>query len=165
MPPGQFCSKHPISNRWCSMKPLVITLLASILLCGCAHRSEPPARVAVTATPIFPPQAQTVDWGHSGRAGAAERQPGWVHVLAENPLNHDLGQRDYRLTHETMRTGNSVPEKTTVNRGYSHYEMQRWERYCNRGKGMDRRDREFVSQENFQVPAAMRDHCQPPSRP
>ena len=137
------------------MKPLLSALLASALLSGCTHRSAMDTQVAVTEPPILPPRVQTLDWGHSGRAGAAERQPGWVHVLGENSLNHDLGQRDHLPAHETMRTGNSVPEKTTVNRGYSHYEMQRWERYCNRGKGMDRRDREFVRQEGYRVPQSL----------
>ena len=144
------------------MKYLSIALLVYAHLSGCAHHSDTDTRAAVTEPLllVLPSQAQTVDWGHLGRAGAAERQPGWVHVLAEKSLNHDLGQRDHPP--ELERHGSS--ERTTL-RGYSHYELKRWERYCNQGKGMDRRDQEFVRQENYQIPAIMQNYCHPPSSP
>ena len=197
------------------MKPLLIMLLASNLLCGCAHRSEPVAtQVAVTA--ILPHQAQTVDWGHSGRAGAAQRQLDWVHVLAKKPLNHDMDQRDHlpSLVHSepvselvtepipelvtepiSELVTEPIPELVTEpiselvtepiselvtepiselvtepiselvtepQQAYSHYELERWQRYCNQGKDMDRRDREFVRQEGYRVPEPMARDCQLP---
>ncbi len=144
------------------MKPLLSVLLASALLSGCAHRSDIDPRMAVTEPPILPPRAQTLDWGHLGPAGAAQRQPGWVHVLAEKPLNHDLGQRDHPPP--LVQPEPVSAQDRTSQRAYSHYELERWHRYCNQGKGMDRRDREFVRQEEYRVPEPLARDCQPPRR-
>ena len=144
------------------MKPLLSALLASALLSGCAHRSAMDTRVAVTEPPILPPRAQTLDWGHLGPAGAALRQPGWVHVLAENPLNHDRDQRDHPPS-PVRSEPVSAPDRVSQ-RAYSHYELQRWQRYCNQGKGMDRRDRDFVRKEGYEVPESLARDCQPPRR-
>ncbi len=141
---------------------LLWVLTAAAVVSGCIYRPDIDTRVAVTERPILPPRAQTLDWGHLGRGGAVGRQPGWVHVLAEKPLNHDLEQRDYPPS-PVRSEPVSVPDRASQ-RAYSHYELERWHRYCNSGKGMDRRDREFVRKENYRVPESLAPDCQPPRR-
>jgi len=62
----------------------VVTVLGGLALTGCATTtvttpSEPPARVAHDPSPHV--GNPVVSWGHDGRAGAAERQPGYVHMI------------------------------------------------------------------------------------
>lgn len=53
---------------------------------------------------------------------------------------------------------------TKAGRGYSVYELSRWERYCNEGKGMDKADWDFVTAEGTEnTPLDVLPNCNPPA--
>lgn len=47
---------------------------------------------------------------------------------------------------------------------YSYYNLSRWQRFCNKGKGMDRLDWKFVKNPNNLFPAELLEKCNAPSR-
>ena len=118
----------------------------------------------------------TLDWDNYGRGGAAVRQPAYVHTLAgENnigPVTELNGSFDSNAVKvfpasaidQSLKAGLKIAESNDKgNISYSIYEMSRWERYCNHGKGMDKRDWAFVREQGLNnVPSHMRAKCNPP---
>lgn len=114
----------------------------------------------------------SLDWGNNQRGGAAMRQPAYVHTLGGSiktyrpddypapvqvnvPPKHLLGNKPI-----TYSNGLS---SHTGEQGLSMYELSRWERYCNEGKGMDKRDWAFVHKEGLDnVPSMLISDCKPP---
>lgn len=45
---------------------------------------------------------------------------------------------------------------------YSVYNLSRWERFCNYGLGMDKRDWDFVKKHQKEFPQELRENCAPP---
>lgn len=106
-----------------------------------------------------------VNWGNTGRGGAALREPAYIHTLGgiksnellprNRPLIPDLTASDLTVYYSL--------DNVTPNKGYSHYELSRWERYCNHGKGMDKKDWEFIHAEGMHnLPDHLRVRCYPP---
>jgi len=89
-----------------------------------------------------------VTWGNQGRAGAVEKQPGYINVLGGTPVY------------------NNVPAKTsrkTVSKGtktLSSYDRA-WSRYCNYGKNLTAEDWKIIAQSDS-IPAKYLKNCHPP---
>lgn len=78
----------------------------------------------------------TLVWGNMGRGGAAYRMPANVHALGKKTHRGFTPTVAYRLDQPTVQTfAVQAPTAANAGQGYSHYEMSRWERYCNNGKG------------------------------
>lgn len=109
----------------------------------------------------------TLNWGNTGRGGAALRQPAYVHTLAAPREKTDFAPKlSYTLGAGPVQTF-PVGDTGTTNsgQGYSHYELSRWERFCNNGKGMDKRDWAFVRSEGIHnVPQSLLGRCNPPAK-
>ncbi|QHS38446.1 hypothetical protein GWQ43_19965 (plasmid) [Alcaligenes faecalis] len=114
----------------------------------------------------------TMAWGNTGRGGAALRQPAYIHVLANS---HSVTMASTETTTDAPPLGTLVNpadmiaaslDKLTgsqTRRGYSLYELARWERYCEGGKQMDKADWAFVKKEGVEnVPESLIPHCTPP---
>lgn len=126
----------------------------------------------------------TLDWDNYGRGGAVMRQPAYVHTLSgENntgpvtELNTSFKQNAKHaggitafpvLVDDTLKMGLKIAGGAQQQRetlSYSIYEMSRWERYCNSGKGMDKRDWAFVREQGLNnVPTHMQANCKPPAK-
>lgn len=158
----------------------LIAILGVTILAGCA-----------SGTPEQNTQSQTVlaendklarvsmelsmSWGNMGRGGAALRQPGYIHVLGDgnigvtmNTVQYDSASSD--KTPAVFKQNGGVDEAIntfkSMNKGksYSLYELSRWERYCNGGKGMDKHDWRFVVAEGTtNIPKDVITGCIPPT--
>lgn len=95
----------------------------------------------------------TLTWDNIGRAGAAMHQPGYVHVLSSDGLvsfqSNDAAVKRGGSGRDNMYALNQLRQGSNKSRGYSMYELSRWERYCDSGKGMDERDWRFVKGEGY----------------
>ena len=121
-------------------------------------------------------RALSIDWGNDQRGGAAMRQPAYIHTLnggvrqeaparfAINPQNVVVNVPPKHLrTDTTLGLSNSV-KLSGSQEALSMYELSRWERYCNNGKGMDQRDWEFVQKAGLEnVPSILSFGCKPPA--
>lgn len=111
----------------------------------------------------------TLAWDNDGRGGAVVRQPAYIHVLNE-PFNLSAQQEPAVPTtgldiHAAEKALETLAQLTPqpANRGYSLYEIKRWERFCDGGEGMDERDWKFILSEGglSGVPGGM--DCNPPT--
>lgn len=118
------------------------------------------------------------DWGNTGLSGAAYNQPAYIHTLggdfngqpsvsvatgrnqsAENKGN-TLKQSD--MAGVVSRVQN-IDKFNMPSRGYSVYELSRWERFCDSGKGMDEADWLFVQKEGpTNLPTEIYPNCKQP---
>lgn len=117
----------------------------------------------------------SIDWGNDERGGAVLRQPAFIHTLAgsihnERPAKYqDTVKVNTPPKHllSTSRLTTSSANSAGVNskpQGLSVYELSRWERYCNSGKGMDQKDWNFVMKEGLDnVPSILAFDCSPPT--
>lgn len=160
---------------------------AAILLGGCASLdTSPPDADVVVGDPaedvVGDPAEEklqrvnrelSVDWDNMGRGGAALRQPAYIHVLGE-PRFHAASTSIQSGTPDkagsAMGSGEELREALSTVRdlqkgkGYSLYELSRWERFCNHGKGMDERDWRFVEAEGVEsLPPTLHGSCNPPT--
>ena len=160
-------------------KRLLFLSVALASLAGCSSMAEklnsfkkkPEPEIIVEVTPPVRVESKlertdrrlAVSWGNIGRAGAAELQPGYINVLTREGnitfdpsggVNHSGGVNP---SGEVADSG-VIPKGTgskpwnaasNTGKGYSMYQLSRWERYCNSGKGMDERDWRFVKSEGY----------------
>lgn len=111
----------------------------------------------------------SLSWGNRGRAGAAMLQPAYIHVLGES-----LNDR-YELDSEQFSSGatptptptnstDNTSDRNWISAGASMYELQRWERYCDQGRGMDEPDWRFVTEQGGRnnIPDILVVDCKPP---
>lgn len=137
----------------------------------------------------------TLSWDNMGRGGAAVRQPAYIHVLGEGNLYESGSKASIPKTgtvspyipsdladvvNEIDSTQNEKPvisvavkdsESSTDSgepkgkEGYSLYELSRWERFCDGGKGMDEADWRFVTRNGGEanVPDILQDSCSAPA--
>lgn len=106
-----------------------------------------------------------VNWGNTGRGGAALREPAYIHTLGGIKSNERL-PRNRPPAQELVLidlTASYTLNNLQAGKGYSHYELSRWERYCNYGIGMDKRDWEFIAKEGLHnMPDQLRVRCNHP---
>lgn len=125
------------------------------------------------------------DWANNGRGGAALRQPAYIFVLGDGNVNavrgadiskgdsEDLSAAISALAAQRYGSPGGAGEKGELSfkdsslkpssKGYSYYEMQRWSRFCDFGKGMDEDDWMFIAGEGAVVPNSLATICQPPN--
>lgn len=110
----------------------------------------------------------SLSWGNTGQGGAALRMPAYIHTLdARKKQPEFIPSVTYNLNSPTTAQTFPVAAPSTANtgQGYSHYEMSRWERYCNHGLGMDQKDWAFVKKEGLNnVPTGLVGRCNPPKK-
>ncbi|EOV0985941.1 hypothetical protein ACW6AV_003426 [Edwardsiella piscicida] len=149
------------------MKRLIVAL-GALILTGCA--SEQQKDMGPNPADLTKPNRVTRElsqsWDNIGRGGAALRQPAYVHVLGNgnvgSTMNNAQVQTGGMLRKNTGNNGlfNSMSE----GKGYSLYELSRWERYCDNGKGMDEHDWRFIkAQGETNIPRNALTGCIPPS--
>lgn len=111
-------------------------------------------------------RALSLAWINHGRGGAALRQPAYVHSLGAD-YNRETHNGAALAPQAGLRDGPPAAVSAGVGRGrgYSLYEMSRWSRYCDQGRGMDEPDWQFVSGEGApdHLPTYLRPRCAPPS--
>lgn len=137
----------------------------------------------------------TLSWDNMGRGGAAVRQPAYIHVLGEGNLYDTGREASIPKTDATdpltpskiagavNAIDSAKKQKPVVNvavknstssgdfgtpkskEGYSLYELSRWERFCDGGKGMDEADWRFVTSHGGEtnVPNILQDSCTAPA--
>jgi len=109
----------------------------------------------------------TLSWGNRGRAGAAMLQPAYIHVLGES-LNDRYEMDGDRFTTATNPVppsgGTDSGDRDWISVGASMYELQRWERFCDSGRGMDEPDWRFVTEAGApnNIPDILVVGCKPP---
>lgn len=104
-----------------------------------------------------------VNWGNTGRGGAALREAAYVHTLGGIESNERLPRNRPSSLFDVTILDLTQRYNVTPGKGYSHYELSRWERYCNYGKGMDQRDWEFINKEGLNnIPDNLRKQCNHP---
>lgn len=118
----------------------------------------------------------SIDWGNDQRGGAAMRQPAYIHTLSggvrqEAPSGYEISPQNVTVNVPPKHLLGNAPlslSATSVKlngsqEALSMYELSRWERYCNNGKGMDQRDWEFVRKAGLEnVPSILSFDCKPP---
>ena len=88
-------------------------------------------------------------------------------VLSHDDLNKEMDlskvDSDELLTEANKQLLKDLNFKTASTKDYSYYELGRWERFCNAGKNMDRRDWTFVKKNKERFPIELLDRCSFPS--
>lgn len=140
------------------MKVLCIATLA-IGISGCAQTAKPEKPTySVTRSIGTHDHARdlTTQWSNTERTSASIEQGTYKHVMAT------------RMTADFDGNVNEVEEikpkplKVTTGNSVSVYEMSRWERYCRKGEGSDRKDWIFYESSKYAVPAELADTCEDP---
>lgn len=153
--------KSSLSNDGIAMmmKKIAAVTLITTALAGCASVEK----TASSNHAVNPSSLDSYELSHHNihildqtlhhrgkiRGGAAYLESGYVHTLGKR-LN------EMPAVNETDAFVKNVADldhlqhaiRSTKPRGYSHYELSRWERYCNEGKGMDERDWLFIKKED-----------------
>ncbi|KZL22699.1 hypothetical protein PsAD37_03347 [Pseudovibrio sp. Ad37] len=163
-------------------KPLAVAFLALLGGCDTLQNSQLPFWVSQNEQPVA--QAATVEKPHrqnwlSNRSkavppkvsrrdrslgGAAYRQEGFVHVL-DNRSSHKSGIPIVYPPTVSLSASTAVQMGRANSEVYgrSIYEQERWDRYCNRGHGMDLNDVKFIQRTGVQnVPGSLRATCELP---
>ncbi len=138
----------------------LIAILGVAILAGCAsnapeQKPQPQTAPAENDKPARVSRELSMAWDNMGRGGAALRQPGYIHVLGDGNVSATMnkvkddsagsdktpaGIKQHGDVNEAINTFKSMNK----GKGYSLYELSRWERYCDGGKGMDEHDWRFV---------------------
>lgn len=135
-------------------------------------KEEPVVVVEATSKPVTDkPQRTnrelTLAWDNIGRAGAAVHQPDYVHVLGEGNGRYEDKNTEFGINHGASSSNKGAAGGATYTprkgQGYSFYELQRWSRYCDNGKGMDERDWRFVASEQYNAPLDAIPNCKKPA--
>ncbi|ATW30866.1 hypothetical protein BJP41_10360 (plasmid) [Candidatus Williamhamiltonella defendens] len=157
----------------------LIAILGVAILAGCAsntHEQKQQSQVvpAESDKPARVNRELSLAWDNMSRGGAALRQPGYIHVLGDGNVGATMNKAKDRSGAEKKTVG--IKEQGDVNeaiktfksirkgKGYSLYELSRWERYCDSGKGMDEHDWRFVEDEGeTSIPKDVVTGCIPPT--
>lgn len=169
------------------MNRLSYVLIAAALSAGCATSPEPSAEPEIeSTTPVELKQDRvtrelTLSWDNMGRGGAALRQPAYVHVLGQGNLGEkgnsarlpqakaipaDPSTLLDAVNSIAVQSTRTYADSTAYDRGgFSLYEMSRWERYCDGGRGMDEADWQFVTNHGAAggIPSILQSSCNMPA--
>lgn len=169
----------------------ILMTLGSGILSGCAMfqpKLPEPLPVVVDDKPQRTHRHLTVSWDNIGQGGAAMLQPAFVHVLG----NEDSSPQSFTPSKTSVLASKPSPQiapaligpnldemralldkakrvpavaaiKTTNKTSYAVYEMSRWERFCDGGKGMTEQDWKFVVKANEKVPSGAFANCTRPA--
>ncbi|EDH0308997.1 hypothetical protein CA088_23865, partial [Salmonella enterica subsp. enterica serovar Newport] len=138
-------------------------------------KPQPQTAPAENDKPARVSRELSMAWDNMGRGGAALRQPGYIHVLGDGNVSATMnkvkddsagsdktpaGIKQHGDVNEAINTFKSMNK----GKGYSLYELSRWERYCDGGKGMDEHDWRFVEAEGTtNIPKDVVTGCIPPT--
>lgn len=151
----------------------LIALIGSSLLVGCSTFSADKEAETTTSdqteqTVISQNKYDRVNrqldvtWNDLGRGGAAVRQPAYIHTL--NGQSHTQTSTGTKPAETDFAKTLGAYHTIEAGKAYSHYELSRWERFCQNGKGMDERDWKFVDKEGTNaVPRSLLNACTPPT--
>nr|BET98791.1 hypothetical protein TCT1_37120 [Xenorhabdus sp. TCT-1] len=158
----------------------LIAILGVAILAGCAsnapeQKPQPQTAPAENDKPARVSRELSMAWDNMGLGGAALRQPGYIHVLGDGNVSATMnkvkddsagsdktpaGIKQHGDVNEAINTFKSMNK----GKGYSLYELSRWERYCDGGKGMDEHDWRFVEAEGTtNIPKDVVTGCIPPT--
>lgn len=157
----------------------LIAVLGAAILVGCSSSAaeiKPLPHVVIIETDKAARvnRELSLAWDNIGRGGAALRQPGYIHVLGDGNVSTTMNT----IKESSIDTDNSpigskqddVKEAIATfksmnkGKGYSVYELSRWERYCDSGKGMDEHDWRFIETEGAEnIPVDALTTCTPPA--
>ena len=158
----------------------LIAILGVAILAGCASNApeqKPQSQVspAENDKPARVNRELSIAWDNMGRGGAALRQPGYIHVLGDGNVSATINKvkddsADAVKTPVGIKQEGDVGEAINTfksmnkGKGYSLYELSRWERYCDSGKGMDEHDWRFIEGEGAtNIPQDVVTGCIPPA--
>ena len=158
-----------------TLKLIGLSALGTCVLIGCSSKTEEasvrPAPQVATAYRVAINRDLVVLKRDEGRGGAAMRQPGWEHYLANDTdnINYNLANKAAGgfpplNTDPVTHALNANLSNGSSGKAYSYYELSRWRRYCNNGEGMDGNDWKFIHTEGeSNVPSELIENCTPPS--
>lgn len=157
----------------------LIAIFGVAILAGCASnkQEQPPQPQTIPAENDKPARVSrdlSLAWDNMGRGGAALRQPGYVHVLGDGNVSATMNKvKDGSSGSQNVSAGIKQGDVThAINtfkemnkgKGYSLYELSRWERYCDSGKHMDEHDWRFIENEGeTNIPKDVVTGCIPPT--
>ncbi|MCB5162636.1 hypothetical protein [Marinomonas algarum] len=148
------------------MKRIAILMIGAAIVSGCASKD---VVTHIDTIEVQNKETQmkrtsrdsTLSWENIGRGGAALRQPAYVHVLGEGNLkvlskDSDIPEVNAKNPFEPSdlmavidgidkKSSNATNQTKHSIKQYSLYELSRWERFCDQGKGMDEDDWMFVT--------------------
>lgn len=153
------------------MKKTLLIATGALLLTACSAQQE-----VEEVTNVSPDKVEqkidrvsrelTNSWGNTGLGGAALRQPGYINVLGKGNLGDRQSQGRLVGGSDTNPSAlvtavKDIESARGDNAGFSVYELSRWSRYCNAGKGMDEPDWQFVTKNGGPagVPPSMKKSC------
>lgn len=167
------------------MKRIPLLFIGAALVTGCASSPEPkpePEPKVVETKQERISRDLTLSWDNMGRGGAAVRQPAYIHVLGEGNLKQSGSKASIPKTDvanpyipenlaeavndiDNAQKKNAGVDNSKGKEGYSLYELSRWDRFCDGGKGMDEADWRFVTRHGGKanVPSILQDSCSAPA--
>lgn len=155
------CTLTPSAKHWVETTKAKITKKEVAIE---QDEPQPMLKKSVTDKPQRTSRELSLAWDNMGRAGAAIHQPDYVHVLHGRVNGHQSQNSEFGLGQGNRNHATQGKEygsnQLAKGQGYSFYELQRWERYCDNGKGMDEPDWKFVSTERYRAPLS---NCRPPT--
>ncbi|EKO3796593.1 hypothetical protein P0F38_002659 [Vibrio metschnikovii] len=113
-----------------------------------------------------------VSYEDLGLGGAAFRKPDYIHVLGPSSLG--ANNESALIKQQKDKNGSNMEDAISAykklssgvkGKGYSLYELSRWERFCDSGNGMDERDWKFIEKEKGEtgsIPSDLVGQCNPP---
>ncbi|MFC6674114.1 hypothetical protein [Marinobacterium aestuariivivens] len=175
------------------MTRIPFLFIGAALIAGCSsppEKSPEPERTLIKNKHERVSRDLTLSWDNMGRGGAAIRQPAYIHVLGQGTLQSngtkasipDASTESLYQPHtvvEAMRQFDAMKvadqakqaDKTAYKNarrertGHSLYELSRWERFCDGGKGMDEADWLFVTKSGGadSIPVPVQGSCNIPT--
>ena len=140
------------------MKALYIATFA-LGICACAQSTKP-AKATYSVTNKVGTHNHgrdlTTQWHNTERTSASIEEGRYTHVMANRKLS------DFDGKVNDVEEVKPKPLKVTTDGSVSVYELSRWERYCKKGEGSDKRDWIFYESSKYEVPAVMADTCEAP---
>lgn len=140
------------------MKNICIATLA-VAICACAQTPKPEKPTySVTRSIGNHEHARdlTTQWSNTERTSASIEQGAYKHVMAKRVTS------DFDGKFNDVEEFKAKPIKVTTGSSVSVYELSRWERYCKKGEGSDKKDWMFYESSKYAVPAELADTCDVP---
>lgn len=103
----------------------------------------------------------TVTWNNDQRVGAAYKAEAYTHVLRQQNYVDivDIPPASTSSVEKFQNPSDTI--NNAINKSYSIYELQRWERFCGKGK-MNSKDWDFIAIEGRNnIPVHLKSKCTP----
>lgn len=104
----------------------------------------------------------TTTWNNAQRVGAAYSAESYTHVLGQKKSADIIDIPPTSTSVEQFNISSDIA-KNAINKSYSIYELQRWERFCGKAK-MGESDWDFIAIEGRDnLPEHLEPTCRPPA--